>query len=211
MTRMALSRLHFPVRTLGPGQRVGVWFQGCSIRCPGCISVDTWEAGLGMTTVEEVLGAIDPWVEAAEGLTVSGGEPFDQPDALETLLLGWRERSPASVLLFTGHVFETVAPWLRERAGLVDAVVAGPYQRSAPQTLALRGSDNQTLHLLSPRGEAFAAYDRPLAEGDRRLDVMFDEDGMAWFAGIPAQGDFAHLRLALEALGHQVRFSDRGR
>lgn len=43
--RMILSRLHFPVTTLGPGRRIGVWFQGCSIRCAGCISRDTWETG----------------------------------------------------------------------------------------------------------------------------------------------------------------------
>ena len=30
--------IHFPVETLGPGRRVGVWLQGCSIRCVGCIS-----------------------------------------------------------------------------------------------------------------------------------------------------------------------------
>ncbi|MCT5046402.1 radical SAM protein, partial [Pseudomonas aeruginosa] len=27
---------------MGTGRRLGIWFQGCSIRCPGCISADTW-------------------------------------------------------------------------------------------------------------------------------------------------------------------------
>lgn len=42
---IAINKIHFPVSTLGFGQRLGIWFQGCSIRCPGCISRDTWEGG----------------------------------------------------------------------------------------------------------------------------------------------------------------------
>ncbi|WP_461325238.1 4Fe-4S cluster-binding domain-containing protein [Bradyrhizobium diazoefficiens] len=45
--RISVSRIHFPVTTLGPGRRLGIWFQGCSIRCPGCISMDTWMEGAG--------------------------------------------------------------------------------------------------------------------------------------------------------------------
>ena len=73
--RLQLSRLHFPVTTLGVGRRIGVWFQGCSIRCPGCVSLDTWDPAHGTTTVEDVVTAIGPWLEAADGLTVSGGTP----------------------------------------------------------------------------------------------------------------------------------------
>ena len=91
--RVAVSRLHFPVTTLGPGRRVGLWFQGCSLRCPGCISVDTWDAGLGGTTVAELLGAIEALMPDACGLTVSGGEPFEQPAALAEVLRFWRRRS----------------------------------------------------------------------------------------------------------------------
>ena len=42
---VSISRLHFPVTTLGPGHRIGIWFQGCSIRCEGCLSMDTWAPG----------------------------------------------------------------------------------------------------------------------------------------------------------------------
>src|SRR3546814_9784731 len=47
LMRIAVSRLHFPVTALGPGRRIGLWLQGCSIRCPGCISVDTWAHDAG--------------------------------------------------------------------------------------------------------------------------------------------------------------------
>ena len=83
---IALSRIHFPVTTLGPGRRIGIWFQGCSIRCPGCISMDTWAPGRGITTIDEVVNAVAQWLPVADGITISGGEPFDQPIALLDLL-----------------------------------------------------------------------------------------------------------------------------
>jgi anaerobic ribonucleoside-triphosphate reductase activating protein len=208
MTAVFVSRVHFPVTTLGPGRRVGVWLQGCSIQCPGCISADTWPAGTGETTLADLLASVAPWAAEADGLTVSGGEPFEQPQALAELLAGWRALSPGAVLVFTGLEFDDVALWLAANPGRIDALVTGPYRRAAPQTLALRGSDNQVLHILTPLGAPFADYDRPVVTSDRRLDVMFDADGGAWFAGIPARDDFRRLLTALKAAGHRVILSD---
>ena len=50
-----LSRIHFPVTTLGPGRRIGIWFQGCSIRCKGCVSADTWGTGKGGVSIDEIM------------------------------------------------------------------------------------------------------------------------------------------------------------
>ena len=34
----------FPlVTTLGPGRRIGLWLQGCSFRCPGCMTPELFE------------------------------------------------------------------------------------------------------------------------------------------------------------------------
>lgn len=206
-----ISRLHFPVTTLGPGRRVGVWFQGCSLRCPGCISPDTWEQGVGETTIEEVLGALAPWQGEADGLTVSGGEPFEQGEALAALLEGWRASSPGDVLVFTGLELAAVERWLADHPGLIDALVTGPFLQDRPQTLALRGSDNQELHVLTPLGRSFLAFERTVGPDDRRLDAMFDAGGAVWFAGIPGRNDFRRLRDALEAESHAVFFSPRAR
>lgn len=206
--KVALSRLHFPVTALGPGRRVGLWFQGCSIRCPGCISVDTWDAGVGETAVAELLDAIDALAADADGLTVSGGEPFEQPEALAEVLRFWRRRYTGSILVYTGHELEDVAPWLDENPGLIDGLMTGPFRSDFSQTMALRGSDNQRLHVLTPAGREFAPFDRPAGQEDRTLDVMFDDQGRAWLAGIPARGDLARLRRALSAAGHEVQMSD---
>jgi len=206
--RMFLSRLHFPVTALGPGRRVGLWFQGCSLHCPGCISADTWAPGEGAVDTEQVVEQLARFAIDADGLTVSGGEPFEQPEALAEILLAWRKLSERSVLVFTGLDLEQITPWLESHPTLVDAVIAGPFSSDLPQTKALRGSDNQELHVLTQLGAEFLTYERPATDADRTLDVMFDDNGVAWMAGIPARGDLARLRRALAAAGHEVVTSD---
>ena len=207
--KISISRLHWPITTLGPGQRVGVWFQGCSIRCPGCVSRDTWDADTGLVDLGVATASLRRFAAAADGLTVSGGEPFDQPEALAALLTDWRSVSATSVFVFSGHRWPEIAPWLAEHPGLIDAIITGPYVAQELQTLALRGSDNQELHLLTERGEEFKTFDRLASADDRRLDAMFDDDGQVWFAGVPARGDLGRLRRALATAGHQVATSDR--
>jgi len=195
MSSIAISRLHFPVTTLGPGRRIGIWFQGCSIHCPGCISTDTWATSQGLTTTESVIAALRPWLPHAEGITISGGEPFDQPDVLRILLQDLRDLTPADVLVYSGYPISALTEWLRKNPGLIDALISEPYDAGAEQTLPLRGSDNQRLHFISELGrERFSSFNRPIQTADRRLDVMFDQDGSVWLAGISQTGDFHRLR-----------------
>ncbi|MBR1272899.1 4Fe-4S cluster-binding domain-containing protein [Bradyrhizobium sp. AUGA SZCCT0222] len=206
---IALSRIHFPVTTLGPGRRIGIWFQGCSIRCSGCISMDTWAPGRGITTIDDVVGAITPWLPAADGITISGGEPFDQPIALLALLKRLRSLTDADVLVFTGHPWTKVRESANASPGLIDAIVTGPFDVNQRQTLALRGSDNQELHFLTALGQTrFESFQRPMTDVERTLDVMFDDRGDVWFAGIPGRDDFRRLREMLERAGAKLSTSE---
>ena len=208
-TTVNLSRIHFPVTTLGPGRRIGIWFQGCSIRCPGCISMDTWTHGRGTTTIAEVVDAISPWLSTADGITVSGGEPFDQREALFELLARLRALTAADILVFTGYPWITISEAISSRPPLIDAIVTEPFDIDERQTLALRGSDNQQLHMMTPLGRArFESFDRTIDESDRSFDVMFDENGDVWLAGIPARGDFRRLRNILEDGGSTLGISE---
>ena len=199
---VSLSRVHFPVRTLGPGERIGVWFQGCSIRCKGCISLDTWAEKAGDQSVEQLLEAISSWVSAADGITISGGEPFDQSDALEELLRALRRYPEKDVLVFSGYAAERLD--LVRFAGLIDAIVADPFEVQQPQTFALRGSDNQRLHLLTSLGEQrLAGYDRRATDADYAIDLMFSDE-QVFMAGIPARGTLAKLEALLAEQGHEL-------
>jgi len=208
MSEIFLSRMHFPVTALGPGRRLGIWFQGCSLRCAGCISADTWAPGQGATTVAEVMSMARPWLAAADGVTISGGEPFEQPAALLALLGSIRDAFPGDVLVYSGYERAEIAATLARADGLIDALITGRFERGQSQTLPLRGSDNQQLHLLTLLGDArFAAFASAGPELARRLDVMFDRDGSVWFAGVPARGDMARLAAILAADGCRVSIS----
>jgi anaerobic ribonucleoside-triphosphate reductase activating protein len=208
---VAISRVHFPVTTLGPGARLGIWFQGCSIRCPGCISADTWHQKTERILVSELLAAVSDFARAADGVTISGGEPFEQPEALGELLAGLTSflKPGSDVLVYSGLPFASLAPWLATWDGLVDAVISEPFEAETPQTRPLMGSDNQILHALTPLGrERFAEYQRPRDGRDDRLDVMFDEDGTAWMAGVPRRGDLERLRTLLSSQGTVIHTTE---
>lgn len=171
--------------------------------------MDTWAHGRGTTTVEEVVEAVSPWFSTANGITVSGGEPFDQREALFELLARLRVRTTADILVFTGYHRSKIPESIASLSPLMDAIVTGPFDIDESQTLALRGSDNQELHFMTPLGRArFEEFDRPVDEADRTFDVMFDESGDVWFAGIPARGDFRRLKRILEDRGSTLVISE---
>lgn len=205
---ISLSRVHFPVTTLGPGRRLGIWFQGCSIRCDGCISADTWGPGKRPLALAQLLDDIQPWLAETEGITLSGGEPFDQPDALLALLGALRQRTRVDILVYSGHPLETLQPLLQRAEGLLDALICDPFEQQQAQTRVLRGSDNQRLIFFTELGrQRLGAYERPLQADDRALDLMFDDDGSIWMAGIPRRDDLLQLRDLLHEQGHQLQIS----
>ncbi len=203
--KIALSRIHYPVRTLGPGARIGIWFQGCSIRCTGCVSMDTWAAGQHITTLDKVKEGLSPFL-ASDGVTISGGEPFDQPEALLALLQWLREVHSGDLFVYSGYAYEALQKQLVAFNGLIDAIMTDPFRQDIGQTLALRGSDNQRLFMLTERGrQRFAAFERQYQKEDRALDIMFDDHtGEIFLAGIPARDDLKRLVAQMEADGHRL-------
>lgn len=204
VTRIGVSRLHFPVTTLGPGRRAGIWLQGCSIHCPGCLSRDTWAPATSITETASVVDwAEDQADKGLTGITVSGGEPLDQPEQLAALLADVRVRprlADTDVLLYTGYAYSAVSRRHKAVLALVDAVISGPYVESKPSQHRWMGSGNQLLTLLTER-----ARDR-FAEpaGPRQLQISAD-GGKIWMTGIPGRGDLQHLQALLLERGILLR------
>jgi anaerobic ribonucleoside-triphosphate reductase activating protein len=200
VTGLGVSRLHFPVTTLGPGRRAAIWLQGCSIHCPGCVSRDTWAPAAALTEV----AAVADWIEdqaddGLTGITVSGGEPLDQPEQLGALLTDLRRRprtADKDVLLYTGYAYGAVARRHQAVLSLVDAVISGPYLESRPSRHRWMGSGNQVLTLLT--GRARERFTDPA--GSRQVQVSAD-GGKIWMIGIPDRGDLELLQALLENRG----------
>ena len=172
--------------------------------------MDTWDTRPGNTTVEALIAQLQLVAQPADGLTITGGEPFDQEEPLLALLRAWRQHFLGDVLVFSGHPLESLTPSLDRFSGLIDCLIADPFVSVAGQTKALRGSDNQRLVCLTARGKAvFSSYERSIRDGDRALDILFDDQtGGVFMAGIPRPGDLRQLAGLLGEQGHQVAVTE---
>ena len=134
----------------GPGIRFTVFAQGCGRRCLGCHNPDSQPIDAGsMTSADNLLAAIyaNPLLT---GVTLSGGEPFDQAEAL----LGFvqrlhAERPQLTLWAYSGYLFEELVAGqpgqaARDLLALLDVLVDGPFMQGQRSLgLQWRGSANQ--------------------------------------------------------------------
>ena len=143
----------------GPGRRFALWVQGCTIRCPGCCNPHFFERGGGREVEErQLVDQLAPLVGRVEGITLLGGEPFEQAEALSRVASG-AQALGLSVMTFTGSTMEE----LRDRGGsgepgvaallaATDLLVDGRYQVGLPEgERRWAGSTNQRFHFLTSR------------------------------------------------------------
>ena len=168
-------------RANGPGTRAVIWAQGCSLGCPGCFNPQTHAPSGGeKVAVGELFQRVARLGPAIEGLTLSGGEPFQQPEALAELLARIRGETNLSVLVFTGYTCEEVSalPQAGRLLAGVDVLIAGRYVAATRVARGLRGSANKTIHLLSPR------YSLADLEAVPEAEVFVGPDGVISTSGM---------------------------
>ncbi|MEP9385496.1 4Fe-4S single cluster domain-containing protein [Nocardioides sp. KR10-350] len=196
---MRISRILAPVTALGPGRRVGLWVQGCDLACPGCASTDTWNPYAGTEIHEtDVANQVLSHVRAHNltGLTISGGEPFQQPDALTVVIDAVKEAAPnTDVLAFTGYTTAVARRRSPELINRLDILIAGRYDQTRPSGGPLLASDNQEVTLLTELGrQRFTQLSGP------RLQVTATED-QVFILGLPEAGDLQRLEDELRTTG----------
>lgn len=162
----------------GPGLRAVVWVQGCSIGCPGCFNPQTHPSGSSGAEVDPVgLGQELARLQVT-GLTVSGGEPLEQPEAVHALMTSFRNAHPGTVLLFTGFSLDAImrAESAKKAVLAADAVLSGPY---------VAGSDAQSIW---NRKQLFVITGRispyELAP-ERALEITADKSNRFVISGYP--------------------------
>ena len=134
----------------GPGLRYAVFVQGCSHACPGCHNPDSqpFEGGT-VRLIDDVVADIAA-NKLVQGVTISGGEPFEQAAACAALARQVRELG-LDVWTYSGYRYEQLAegipdPAARDLLDQTDVLVDGPYvQARHSYDLAWRGSCNQRL------------------------------------------------------------------
>ena len=113
----------------GPGIRLTVFCQGCPHHCPGCQNPETWEfAERTRMSPEQILEMVkrNPLIR---GVTLSGGEPFSQPEE-HTQLAQLLHQNGYEVAAYTGYTFEQLlegTPQQRQLLENIDVLVDGPF------------------------------------------------------------------------------------
>ncbi len=133
----------------GPGLRFTVFTQGCPHRCDGCHNPQTHDPAGGKDADTLDIIASFRGNPLLDGITLSGGEPLEQPEACRVLAQAAKE-SNLSVWVYTGYTWEQLMDGnrqdIRELLDLVDVLVDGRFEKGL-RSLELQfcGSRNQRL------------------------------------------------------------------
>ncbi|MBQ2700692.1 MAG: anaerobic ribonucleoside-triphosphate reductase activating protein [Clostridia bacterium] len=129
----------------GQGMRYAVFTQGCPHKCPGCHNPEShgFEGGKVVDT-QEIIEQMkkNPLLD---GVTLSGGEPFCQPEACLAIAQAAHQIG-LNVWAYSGYTYEQLLEKTPELLQEVDVLVDGPFilaQRSLE--LKFKGSRNQRL------------------------------------------------------------------
>ena len=181
--KIKISHTEAHTDLLGPGDRYCIWVHGCCFDCEGCLAINTrfgnYHEVNGCDLAEEIKKS------GCDGITISGGEPFLQAEALSALVKEVQAERDIGVIIYSGFTLEE----LRNKSDanhlleLTDILIDGRYIKALDDGRAYIGSSNQRLHYLTDRyisvGEQY--YSAP----KRRAEIRFNEDSVT-LIGVPS-------------------------
>ena len=172
---MYIDRLLYPITALGPGERIALWVSGCDRKCNKCANPELWERHeYQKITSEKLVKAINSIIESGiDGITITGGEPFDQAAELCEVIDGLPEQ--INVLVFSGYRYAELLEKedSRELLSRVDVLIDGEYvDELNDNNSALRGSLNQHIWYLNKVVQP--EYEKYLSEGRKIQNFVYD-------------------------------------
>lgn len=169
---MQIERAFSGITTLGPGERLVIWVNGCNRRCKNCVSpeLQAFDAR-NEQNVTEFLDSFD--LNHVDGVTVSGGEPFEQAHDLLLAVRHLKKRGINDILIYSGYTYAELRakrdPVVDEILSEIAVLIDGPYVDDLNDDSGnLKGSANQNVIFLNPSyEEKYAKYykdDREMQE-----------------------------------------------
>ncbi len=135
----------------GTGLRYSIYLSGCRHACSGCHNPESWNPENGLEFTEELLSEIIREINSnplLDGITISGGDPFFNPEELYYLVKKLKEKTGQNIWCYTGYTIEYIRRYARMSRVLdyIDTLVDGPYVESLRDaSLSFRGSSNQRI------------------------------------------------------------------
>lgn len=198
--KLQLYHLQPSIHTLGPGERFGIWVQGCGMGCEGCLVPQSHDKDSGfLVHVDELCQRVCN--ASCEGVSISGGEPFDQHEAVLKFLEVLKSKAPyLSVMIYSGYTLEQLRA-LKRTALLkyVDILIDGKYEQDKTVADPWRGSSNQGIHFLTKR---YGTKDYIKAAQTGGVELHLDNNGVLFQSGVPSKNSqfrFEFIRNAVLA------------
>lgn len=147
-----LYRIYHHSTVDGPGRRSVIQVAGCSIRCAGCYVPETHERANGkLTSIAEIVEEVEKRSGEHDGVTILGGEPFDQIEGLEILVARLKEKG-FHLTIYSGFTLESLlardCQSVNQILAETDLLIDGAFQRELSANAGeYRGSSNQRLIL----------------------------------------------------------------
>lgn len=169
---------------LGPGKRAAIWVQGCPFHCSGCIA-EEWIPNIPANFIDPyVLADYISKIPGLEGITISGGEPMQQAQALSLFLDILFDIMDIGVICFTGYKLDKLLiappnPFVHQFMSKIDLLIDGKYVEKLNNGKGLRGSTNQLFNHLTNRYKHIDFANQP-----RKMEVVISVDE-AFIIGVP--------------------------
>jgi anaerobic ribonucleoside-triphosphate reductase activating protein len=134
----------------GPGRRSVVQVSGCSIRCEHCFVPQTHERSNGkLVSISSIVDEVVSHRAEHDGVTILGGEPFDQPESVAELVSRLKNHG-LPITVYSGHTIEQLilrrVPSIDYILTHIDLLIDGPFISEMRDGAGeYRGSKNQQL------------------------------------------------------------------
>lgn len=134
----------------GPGRRSVVSVSGCSLRCKGCSVPQTHNRDNGqLIPISSIVDEVITRREEHDGVTILGGEPFDQPESVAELVSRLKDQR-LHVTIYSGFTMEQLIqrklPAIEYILTHIDLLIDGPFISEMREGAGeYRGSRNQRL------------------------------------------------------------------
>lgn len=137
----------------GPGERFVIWTQGCRKMCKGCYNPETWSHYRNdLISVDVLINMVRE--SGCSGVTITGGDPFEQSKELLYLLMGLGELDLVDgVIVFSGYTIDEIRAneIMSKCLDYLDVLIDGRYVESERIYNGLAGSSNQNFHIFSSK------------------------------------------------------------
>lgn len=199
-----ISHMEENTKLLGPYNRFVIWVHGCCFNCRGCLAESYKNGSYSEMKISEIAEMIEN--SDAEGITISGGEPFLQAEKLADMIRLVRKKRDIGVIIYSGFTIEELlknddAKKLLEET---DILIDGQYKQELDDGKAYVGSSNQRILYLTERykkiGKEYYSAEK------RKVEIKLFSDKLVMI-GVPSSEQLEILNNIMKTGG--IKIDDR--